>query len=178
MSTKHHELPECGILPDDAFDDIDQWLDAMRSRRENLVDETAAILSSSESADDAAVALNRLYAPFNTYDKYGAVANHLVARTHSAVPSAAGPEKLELQYHDGDFEPTSPMDSRVLVRRDGVWWFEDADPPRDAWDATTTHENAAYRCLDLVWWGSEEKIAAVAGYKEELQGQEMTGNTA
>ncbi len=150
MTSPHHKLPECGILPDDAFETHDAWREAMHTRQARLVDETARVLGEYDDALDIAEQLNRLYAPFNTYDRRGDLANHLVA-----VPR--GSESLHIQFHDGDLDYDVPMDHRVLERHAEVWWLDDVELPEDD-DVDALQERAALECLGLVWWRNEELI--------------------
>jgi hypothetical protein len=159
-TTKHNELPECGILPDDAFDTPDEWREAMMDRQDKLFEQTMRILGEYNDAFDVAEQLNRLYAPFNTYDRRGDVTNHLVV-----VPK--GTETLHIQFHDGELDYDAPMDHRVLEHQAEVWWFDDAELPDD-YESDDLHEVAVLQCLGLVWWGNDDMIhGAVIGEEWE-----------
>lgn len=150
MTSERNELPECGILPHEAFGTPDAWREAMHARQERLVVETARILGEHSDALDIAEQLNRLYAPFNTFDGRGDLSNHLIA-----VPR--GSDSLHIQFHDGDLDYDVPMDHRVLERHAEVWWLDDVELPESI-EPNDLHESAALECLGLVWWGSEEMI--------------------
>jgi len=152
------DLPECGILPTDGSVDADEWHDAMLDRWESLIAETADILSEYTSALDAAVALNRLYAPFNVVDVSGGVTQHLVVTTGKYAGPGDDENIIHFQIYEERLDLEEPLDYRNLERRDDFWWFADAESPeRD--EPEMIHENVAASCLQLIWWGDEKMIA-------------------
>jgi hypothetical protein len=125
----------------------------MDERREALIGATADVLSEYDDAFEVATRLNRIYAPFNVYDREGRRSNHLVVGAQSE-------KKLLFEFYDRHGEDR--MDAREVVRAaDGVWWFADKELSKEPGDYL--HSTVAYSCLSLVPWANEEMIAQAAG---------------